>query len=65
MWLSVMASFFYVLESVLCLFPRMVSEILSYDNSLFQALLNICYPFSQLFVGKRVHVNQVIKKILK
>ena len=49
---------FYILESVLCWFPFIASYVMTYNDDLLQALLNICYPLSQLFVGKRVHVSQ-------
>jgi hypothetical protein len=35
-----------------------VSNLLSWKNEVLEALLNICYPFSQLYVGKNVHVPQ-------
>ena len=49
---------FYILESILCWFPFIASYVMTYNDDLLQALLNICYPLSQLFVGKRVHVSQ-------
>ena len=36
--------------------PSAVSSLLSYNNDVVQALLNICYPTSQLYVGKKIDV---------
>ena len=57
-WISLIAMSFYILESILCWFPFIASYVMTYNDDLLQALLNICYPLSQLFVGKRVHVSQ-------
>jgi callose synthase len=57
-WLSLLSSSFYILESFLCWFPSIVSNVLMFDNDLLQALLGICYPLSQLYVGKKIHVQQ-------
>lgn len=57
-WLSLLTSSLYLLECLLCWFPSIVSNLLDWKNEFVQALLNICYPFSQLYVGKVVHVPQ-------
>lgn len=64
-WLSVIALFWYFLEAIFCYYPKLVSYFLNLNNDLVQAILNICYPMSQVFVGKKVHVSQyqVVKYI--
>lgn len=57
-WLSLIALSFYLFESFMCLFPSIVSALMTWNNDVVQAVLNICYPTSQIFVGKRVHVAQ-------
>jgi hypothetical protein len=57
-WLSLISLFFYIVESFLCWYPSVVSTILNLNDDIVQAVLNICYPFSQLYVGKSVHVSQ-------
>ena len=57
-WLSLVAESIYILESVFCWFPSIVSGLMCWNNDMVQALLNILYPLSQLYVGKRVHVSQ-------
>lgn len=57
-WLSLLSCFLYLLESVLCWFPGVITSILTWDNDIVQALLNVCYPFSQLYVGKPMEVSQ-------
>lgn len=65
-WLSMGALCIYITESFLCWTPSVVSSLLTFNNDALQALLNICYPISQLFVGKKVHVpsNEVLMYIL-
>ena len=58
LWLSLFSCALYFLESVLCWFPSIVSSFMTWDNDYFQALLNICYPLSQMYVGKVVHTPQ-------
>ena len=55
-WLSLIASAVYFLESLLCWMPSIVSKLMLCNNSIIQALLNICYPISQLYVGKKIDV---------
>jgi hypothetical protein len=55
-WLSLVASAVYFLESFLCCIPSIVSALMTWNNDVVQALLNICYPTSQLYVGKKTHV---------
>jgi len=57
LWLSLFALSMYILQSFMCWIPNIVSSLLTWDNDYFQALLNICYPFSSLYVGKNVHVS--------
>ena len=65
-WLSLLTTFFYFLQSVLAFFPSVNNAILTFKNELFQAVLQICYPTAQLYVGKELHVPQrdVVKYIL-
>jgi callose synthase len=55
-WLSLVASSVYFLESFLCWMPSVVSALMTWNNDIVQALLNICYPTSQLYVGKKIDV---------
>ena len=55
-WLSLVASSIYFLESFLCWVPSVVSALMTWNNDIAQALLNICYPTSQLYVGKKIDV---------
>ena len=55
-WLSLVASSVYFFESFLCWMPSVVSGLMTWNNDMVQALLNICYPTSQLYVGKRIDV---------
>ena len=56
-WLSLCAMSFSLVEFVACYFPIVVSTLMTWENDYFQALLNICYPLSQLYVGKTMHVT--------
>ena len=55
-WISLLASFIYFLESILCWMPNIISALMTWDNNIVQALLNICYPTSQLYVGKKINI---------
>ena len=57
-WLSLISQSFYFLQSLMCWVPSVVSIIMTWNNDLIQAILNICYPLSQVYVGKKVHVSQ-------
>lgn len=57
-WLSVISLFFYFVESILCWCPSIVSSLMTWDNDLLQAILNIYYPLSQQYIGKKCHVKQ-------
>lgn len=57
-WISVIGLSIYFLESFMCWFPFITSALLKNKNEFVQALLNICWPLSQLFIGKNVHVSQ-------
>ena len=57
-WLSLIALSIYFLESFLCWAPSLVSKLMTWNSDVVQAILNICYPTSQAFVGKRVHAPQ-------
>lgn len=57
-WLSLLASSLYFCQSCLCYFPSISSKIMTCDNYIIQSILNICYPISQLYVAKEVHVDQ-------
>lgn len=58
MFLSLVSCSIYMLQSVLCWFPSVATAVLTWNNDIFQAIVNICYPLSQLYVGKQVHVPQ-------
>ncbi len=51
-WLSLLACSVYILQSLLCWIPSLGTSIMNIQNGLFQALVSICYPFTQLYVGK-------------
>lgn len=51
-WLSLMASVLYFSQTILTLFPSVVSALLTTKSDLVQAFLSVWYPNSQLFVGK-------------
>jgi len=57
-WLSLLANLLYITQCFMCFFPKIASNILTFKNDALQAILNICYPSSQLYVGKKVHVPQ-------
>lgn len=57
LWLSFFSLVFYFSSIIFNLIPVMESYILSYNSDLVQAVLNICYPFSELYVGKIVHTS--------
>lgn len=38
--------------------PSFISSLLCWNNDVVQSVLNICYPFSQLYVGKKIHIDQ-------
>ena len=42
----------------MCWVPSVTSAVMCWNDDVVQALLNICYPFSQLYVGKKLHVSQ-------
>lgn len=55
-WLSLGALCIYFAECLMCYYPAIVSTLLTWNNDVLQSLLNICYPFSQLYVGKKLDV---------
>jgi callose synthase len=57
-WISIAVLSVYFIESILSLWPEFVSGVLNTGNIALQALLNICYPISQLYVGKNVHAKR-------
>lgn len=57
-WLSLFALALYLAEAILCWTPQLASVLYSVDNDVLQAVLNICYPFTQLYVGKSIHIRQ-------
>lgn len=57
-WLSLISLTFYFIQSILSVFPAVGSSVLSWKSDLVQAFLSICYPLSQLYVGKRTNVPQ-------
>ena len=65
-WLSLAASSIYFIESFLCWVPHIVSALMTWNNDVVQAMLNICYPTSQLYVGKKIDVpmREVVQYIL-
>ena len=58
-WLSMAACSTYALELLLLWCPSVKSALLTSESGILQAVLNICWPFSQLYVGKKVHVSQM------
>ena len=56
LWLSLFASALYITQSFLSLFPSVGSRFMTWNNDYWQALLNICYPLSQQYTAKEVHV---------
>ena len=58
LWLSFFALLLYFTESILCCVPKVYSFVMTWNNDVVQALLNILYPFSQLYVGKSIHTNE-------
>jgi hypothetical protein len=59
MWLSLITSAFYIIQCFLCYVPQLMSWVMQIENEYLQAVLNILYPTSQLYVGKKVHVGQI------
>lgn len=57
LWLSTFSLAFYFSSVFFNLIPILESYILSYNSDVVQAVLNICYPFSELYVGKKVHTT--------
>jgi hypothetical protein len=57
-WLSLIASSLYILQSLLCYWPAIASYVLTIPNAYVQSIIQIVYPTSQLYVGKVVHVPQ-------
>jgi callose synthase len=58
LWLSFFALALYFVETIVCWVPKFYSFVMTWDNDIVQILLNILYPFSQLFVGKQIHTTQ-------
>lgn len=58
LWISLFALCLYFLETLLCWTPKVYSFFMTWNNDLVQVLLNILYPFSQLYVGKAIHTTQ-------
>jgi hypothetical protein len=57
-WLSLLSCTLYLLESLLCWFPGIVDALMTWDNDIVQAFLNVCYPLSQLYVAKVTNIKQ-------
>ena len=57
-WLSLLSCSLYLLESLLCWCPGIVTALMTWDNEYVQALLTVCYPMSQLYVGKATNIPQ-------
>ena len=57
LWVSFFSLIFYFFGFFLNAVPILESYILSCNNDVVQAVLNICYPFSELYVGKKVHTT--------
>lgn len=54
LWLSFLAMVPYALECFQQVFPPIATWLCNCDSDYLQALLNICYPLSRVYVGKRV-----------
>lgn len=57
LWLSFFAMIPYVTEMWQQIFPPIATWLCNCNNDYLQALLNICYPLSRVYVGKRVDVS--------
>ena len=58
-WLSLLALSLSILESIVCTWiPSVTSRLLTSSDGILQAVLGICYPLSNMYVGKKVHVDQ-------
>jgi len=58
-WLSLLSCVFYFIESLLCWFPVTIDTLMTWDNNIVQAFLSVCYPLSQLYVGKSMNVRTI------
>ncbi|CAN0431472.1 unnamed protein product, partial [Ectocarpus sp. 12 AP-2014] len=54
LWLSFLAMVPYALECFQQVFPPIATWLCNCDSDYLQALLNICYPLSRVYVGKRI-----------
>lgn len=57
-WLSLLSCSLYLLQSVLCWFPSVADALMNWNSDIVQAFLSVCYPLSQLYVGKSSAVKQ-------
>jgi callose synthase len=58
-WISLLASSLYFIQSIMCWFPSITSSVMTSKSEIMQAIIQICYPMSQLYVGKVLHVSQM------
>jgi len=54
-WISLFCMIPYFFESILQVWPALSTKLYTSPNDYVQALLNILYPLSRLYVGKEVH----------
>ena len=54
LWLSFFVMVPYTVECFQQVFPPIATWLCNYDSDYLQALLNICYPLSRVYVGKRI-----------
>jgi callose synthase len=59
LWISFFALSLYFIETLVCWIPKIYSLVLTCEYDTIQILLNILYPFSQLYVGKNIHTTQL------
>ena len=58
-WVSTLTLAPSMVQSIFCTWiPSLTSVVLAWQNDIIQTFLNIFYPFSTLFVGKKLHTSQ-------
>lgn len=55
LWLSLLSLSTFVCDGFCQIFPYLSTAVLTRNSDYFNALLNLCYPLSRLYVGKEVH----------
>jgi callose synthase len=57
-WISMVSLIPYGFQFIMCIFPSVTSALMTTPGEIVQAILNVAYPFSELYVGKKLHVPQ-------